>query len=356
MRILVLSRYSRLGASSRLRIYQYLPSLESDGFCTIVEPLLGDEYLNNLYHGRRKSLPYITKAYIKRLLLLLCAESYDLVWLEKEFLPWIPAWVELSLLSSKARLVVDYDDAIFHQYDRHSSAIVRFLLAKKIDRVIRRADLVVVGNTYLARRAREAGAKHVEIVPTVVDVSHYSVSRETLEDTVTIGWIGSPATAHNLYLIEQVLIALASQKNVRFFAVGANPLQLSNLPITVLPWSEAQEVEQIQQFDIGIMPLPDKPFERGKCGYKLIQCMACGKPVVASPVGANKEIVRDGIDGFLADSFDEWAGALTRLIDNPALRLRMGEAGRRRVESLYSLQVAAPRMKLLLHSMEAMVR
>ncbi len=354
MRLLILSRYARLGASSRLRTYQYLPLLESSGFQITVAPLLGDQYIEDLYAGKRKSFLKIVKAYFKRLLWMKRAINYDVVWVEKEFLPWFPAWLELSVLPKRARLVVDYDDAIFHQYDHHPSAFVRMLLGKKIDAVMRRADMVVAGNSYLAHRAQHAGSKHIEIVPTVVDTSRYVTVAKSNMDIVTIGWIGSPATAHYLHLIAPTLLEVARIKNVRFVAVGANADQLADLPVSAAPWTEANEVERIQQFDIGIMPLPDEPFERGKCGYKLIQCMACGKPVVASPVGANSEIVRDGIDGFWATSQADWIAALTKLIDDSALRLRLGSAGRERVETLYSLHVAAPRIEgLLLSLMES---
>jgi hypothetical protein len=117
-----------------------------------------------------------------------------------------------------------------------------------------------------------------------------------------------------------------------------------------VPWSEAEEVAAISACDIGIMPLADGVFERGKCGYKLIQYMACGLPVVASAVGANREIVRHGIDGFLAETEEEWRDALRTLAADPALRARMGAAGRRRVEEAYSLQVAGPRMADILRA------
>ncbi|MGZ4959596.1 MAG: glycosyltransferase family 4 protein [Methylomonas sp.] len=351
MRVLVLSRYSRLGASSRLRIYQYVPFLEAAGIQVTVAPLLDDQYINDLYTGKRKSLIKILKAYFDRLLWIRRAKDYDVVWLEKEFLPWLPAWLELAMLPKQVRLVADYDDAIFHQYDKHPSVIVRELLGKKINAVMRRADIVVAGNTYLANRARQTGTKRVEIVPTVVDTSRYASTAKSDADAVTVGWIGSPATAHFLHSIAPALNEIAKNKNVRFVAVGANADQLSGLPVSAEPWTETHEIEQIQQFDIGIMPLPDEPFERGKCGYKLIQCMACSKPVVASPVGANSEIVRDGIYGFWATSQADWITALTKLIDDSSLRFRLGCAGRARVETLYSLQVAAPKMESLFRSL-----
>ncbi|QSA98463.1 glycosyltransferase family 4 protein [Methylococcus sp. EFPC2] len=350
MRVLAFTRYTRIGASSRLRIYQYLPMLESSGFQVTVAPLVNDQYIINLYAGRPKSFLSMLQAYFERFLWIRRAAEFDVVWVEKEFLPWLPAWIELWIFSKRVRLIADYDDAVFHYYDLHPSAIIRKLLGDKIDSVMRRADIVVAGNGYLAERALETGAKDVEIVPTVVDTARYVAPDWSNDSIVTVGWIGSPATAHYLQLIAPVINHLAEKTNVRFVAVGANAEQLNGLPISVLPWSEAHEVEMIQQFDIGIMPLPDEPFTRGKCGYKLIQCMACGIPVVASPVGANAEIVRDGIDGFWANSQADWLTVLNRLIDDPSLRKRMGTAGRERVVTSYSLSVTADRLTHLILS------
>lgn len=354
MKINVFTRYGRLGASSRLRIYQFIPFLEQSEFQIDVEPLLDDEYITNLYAGKRTRLFDIFKTYYRRLLAINKSTRFDLVWVEKEFLPWLPAWFELGLFPSRMKLVVDYDDAIFHQYDQHKSALVRWLLGNKIDAIMRRANLVVAGNTYLADRARLAGAKRVEILPTVVDTTRYKASTMLGRKPIVIGWIGSPATSHYLKLIATALLEIGQIQNIKLVAVGANTDQLDGLPVMAVKWTETNEVQAIQDFDIGIMPLPDEPFARGKCGYKLIQCMACGVPVVASPIGANAEIVRDGIEGFWASSQAEWVTVLTRLISDSSLRKKMGEAGRQRVEKNYSLALAAPKLQQLLSSVVAL--
>jgi glycosyltransferase involved in cell wall biosynthesis len=349
--ILFFSRYARLGSSSRLRLYQYLPYLRDAGVDVTLAPLFGDDYVRGLYGGKIAKLA-VLKAYVARLGLMLKAGRFDAVWVEKEMLPWIPAWLELGLLPAKLPLIVDYDDAVFHRYDQHRLSLVRALLSRKIDKVMQRADLVVAGNEYLASRARNAGAARIEILPTVVDMTRYGVTPPEKEEQQlpTIGWIGSPATAHFLHLIAPALREVVTRKLARVIAVGANADQLHDLPITALSWTEVTEVADIQSFDIGIMPLPDAPFERGKCGYKLIQYMACGKPVVASPVGANSTIVRDGVDGFLASTHQEWVEALTRLLADPELRQQMGRAGRIRIENDFSLQHAGPRLIKLIES------
>ena len=162
-----------------------------------------------------------------------------------------------------------------------------------------------------------------------------------------VGWIGQRATADFLRPLAPLFEQLRKQGKGRFTAIGIDAQQLG-LPMASVPWSEDTEVASLQALDVGIMPLRDEPFERGKCGYKLIQYMACGLPVVASPVGVNRQIVEHGVNGFLAETPAEWAEALQTLLADPALRQRMGQAGRQKVEQQYSLQVTGPKLASLL--------
>jgi glycosyltransferase involved in cell wall biosynthesis len=349
MRGLFLTRYACLGASSRLRVYQYLPYLTENGFKATIAPFFGNEYVSGLYSGNISRVS-VFKAYIDRLRFILKVRHFDFVWVEYELLPWLPDWIELSLLPGGVPLVVDYDDAIFHRYDQHRLALVRSVLGKKIDVIMRRAALVIVGNDYLGAHARQAGAKRVELLPTVIDSTRYAVIGKAEVSPVTIGWIGSPTTAQYLRLVVPALRAMIASHNARIIAIGANSSQLHDLPIEIRPWSEDTEAADIQQFDIGIMPLPDDRWERGKCGYKLIQYMASGKPVVASPVGVNNMIVSQGVNGFLANTDSEWCDSLKLLCEDAGLRKRMGDAGRSRIDRDYSVQVAAPRLAELLRS------
>ena len=349
MRVLLLSRFTRLGAGSRLRFYQYLPYLKISGFDVTVAPLLDDDYVRGLSSGNISKLA-VLKAYFVRLRYILKARQFDLVWLQSEMLPWLPGWIELALLPKNIQLVVDYDDAIFHRYDQHQLGFVRKVLGEKIDVLMQRASIVIVGNDYLAERARQAGARRVEILPTVVDESRYAVIEKKEADSVTIGWIGQPSTAKYLSQLAPVLEKMIVRHSVRVVAIGPKPTQLHPLPIEVKPWNEETEAADVALFDIGIMPLSDDLWDKGKCGYKLIQYMACGKPVVATPVGVNNMIVRHGVNGFLAKTEAEWCDALDALCEDAALRKRMGDAGRKMMEQNYSLQVTAPRLADLLHS------
>src|SRR5262245_42836196 len=216
--VLVLTRYERLGASSRVRFLQFLPALERQGFSFDVCPLLDNAYVASLYGGPRVGAGRIVRAYARRLSALRRRLKYDLVWLEKEALPWLPTWMEIARLEGLP-YVVDYDDAWFHRYESHWLSP---LLGHKIDAVMRVAHTVVAGNDYLARRARQAGARHVEIVPTAIDLGRYSdLTANPPGRALAVGWIGIPPNAHYLTMIEPALRAVSAVNPVELHVVGA---------------------------------------------------------------------------------------------------------------------------------------
>ncbi|WP_204318722.1 glycosyltransferase family 4 protein [Pseudooceanicola aestuarii] len=346
----MLTRYDRSGASSRLRMLQYAEALSAEGVTATVCPFFDASYLERLYSGQSVLTP-TARAYLRRLRQLRAASQADAAWLEKEALPWLPWPLERTFLSRNIPMIVDFDDAVFHRYDMHRSALVRHILGRKLDRLMASAALVTAGNRYLADRARKAGARRVEIVPTVVDASVYRPSPEPRAwSPAVMGWIGTPGTWSD-YMVPMLPLftETAAATGARISAVGAGRDAPHPL-VDILPWAEDTEVEMIQQMDIGVMPLTDTPWARGKCGYKLIQYMACGLPVIASPVGVNAEIVEHGVNGFLASNETEWRAALATLIQDPELRRRMGEAGRRKVEEHYSLQVWGPKVARMIRS------
>lgn len=345
LKILALTRYGRQGASSRLRFEQFVPAFQKLGIDVEVSPLLSDAYLNRLYAGAGRSWLDITVDYLMRLPWLMRAKQYDLLWIEKELFPDLPAWFESLFAKLGIRYIVDYDDAIFHNYDLSKNPWRRTLV-QKIDRVMRHASLVVCGNRYLAERAQSAGASRVTVLPTVIDIDRYAVRVKAPTETVVIGWVGSSATVKYLDLIIPALRQLSREFHLKLCVIGAK-LKVEGIDVDNIPWSETDEVNQIQSFDIGIMPLLDSAWERGKCGYKLIQYMACSVPVVASPVGVNQEIVEDGVSGYLAGDTESWVEALRKLANAPERRRQFGARGRALVEERYCLQVVAPQMATL---------
>ena len=292
-----------------------------------------------------------TPEYAKRIINLYHVNNFDLIWIEKEALPWLPAWIEYKLGLDKATYIVDYDDAIFHSYDQHHFKLVRLVLGRKIDEIMQYAKFVLVGNEYLFERAKKAGAKRVELLPTVIDLEKYSPIFFINNDIFTIGWIGSPVTSHYLKLVIPALEEVCKNNNARLVLIGAKREDLPiNMPAKYVSWSEETEIKEIQKFDVGIMPLPDNAWEQGKCGFKLIQYMACSKPVIGSPVGVNSKIIRHGINGYQAKNINEWIWSLQKLKGDRKLCQKMGKAGREIVEKEYCLQVTAPRLRDIIFS------
>jgi glycosyltransferase involved in cell wall biosynthesis len=354
LKILVLTRYDRLGASSRVRFLQFLTALGGHGMSFSVKPFLDNDYISGLYRGERTRVGKVLGAYLRRFCVLLFRRKYDLVWMEKEALPWLPATIELALMRGTP-YVVDFDDAWFHRYDQNPAPIVRGLMAGKIDAVMRHAAVVVAGNEYLADRARHAAARRIQIIPSVIDFNRHmpgvisNIGRVSRNIPVVIGWIGTPLTARYLSGIEQAFRAIAALRSVELQVVGASaPAAFFGLPVKHIVWNEATEIETIRAFDIGIMPLDNTVWERGKCAYKLLQVMAAGRPVVASPVGANCTVIQDGINGFLADTPDRWIEVLIALIDDPNLRVRIGLEALQTVKDRYTIERVLPELASLL--------
>jgi glycosyltransferase involved in cell wall biosynthesis len=267
------------------------------------------------------------------------------LWVYAELFPWLPAGFERLAFRSSKPLLYDFDDAFFHPYDDHPRRAARRLLGGKLVPLIEGAAAVCAGNDYLRDYAARFN-ESVTILPTVVNIDDYRPAGDRPDRPLTIGWIGSPSTWRFVQPLLPLLAGLAREHRIRFVAVGAGAAAEADKfdGLTFTPWSEAGEIAAVQAMDIGIMPLPDEPWARGKSGYKLIQYMACGLPVVASPVGVNATIVDEGVTGLLASGPEEWRGALERLIDDAELRRAMGAKGRARAVEAYSLQAHAPRL------------
>lgn len=353
MRLLVLTRYSANGASSRVRFLQFLPWLECEGFRCDISPLIDDSRLLSSHVGQgRYGILDIFTLYLRRISILFKVRKYDVVWVEKEALPWFPAWFERWMLRG-VPYVLDYDDAIFHNYDLHPSAIVRYFYGTRIDRIMADASSVVGCNGYLGKRAQRAGSRAIEIVPTVIDLERYIPKTEYDDsggDLLRLVWIGSPSTMKYLELLREPLSVLGDKYEFKIRVIAGSDISIPGVDVEFVHWTLEEEVEYVRECDIGVMPLIDSEWEKGKCGYKLIQYMACGLPVVASAVGVNCEIIREGESGYLAQTNYDWIDKLGSLLADSALRKKMGEAGRDIVEAQYCVQRVAPRLIQILSS------
>jgi len=349
MKMLALMKYGNKAASTRQRLLQYREHFSYQGIEIEFIPLLNNDYLEQSFRGNAVSIFSILRSYVSRVNLLVSDRDFELIWVQYEAFPYMPGLVERLAAISGRPVVYDFDDAIFHQYDKHPNPLIRRFLGQKLQPLMRRASLCICGNAYLKAYAGRFSSR-TEIVPTVLDTDVYKPTVESRDSArpVTIGWIGSPSTWSFVQPLIPLLERLSQELNLIIRVVGAGRANATHSAFEFLDWSEDEEIVSIQGMDIGIMPLPDEPWARGKCGYKLIQYMACGLPVIASPVGVNSDIVNDGVNGYLACSEHEWEAAIRRLAASVELRGNMGAHGRQKIVNEYSLHVHGPRLAALL--------
>lgn len=322
-------------------MFQYLSHLEKRGFTFEISSFFDECYVENLYVGKQKNFFRYLIYYSKRFSIILAIatqlKKFDAVWIEKEAFPYLPAIFERLILVSGTPYILDYDDAIFHNYDGHRIALVRWLLGSKLNGLLQKSSAVLAGNKYLADYASQHGAQSVHFIPTVVDTARYDPNLEKEASPMRVGWIGTPYTARYLADLLPGLTAASKKADITLVTIGSPYLEApAGLSIEQHEWTEETESGLLASLHVGIMPLPDEPFERGKCGYKLIQYMASGCAVIGSPVGVNCQIVTGDV-GYLAKTNTEWAHALVALSSDPIKRRIMGENGRKKIEIHYSL-------------------
>lgn len=332
--------YGPLAASTRYRLEQYAPGLRLHGVDLQVAHLLDDDYLRRRFNGRAASALGLMKSGLARLTDLALLGKFDMALVHCELLPLMPGWLERSLM--KRPYIYDFDDAFYLRYQRGTMAKLRPFLGHKFDQVMAGAAAITAGNDELLRYAGRFNSQ-VEFLPTVVDLNHHVPDSTRKSSTFTVGWIGSPSTAPFLREIVSPLAELAKEGAVRLVVVGGSAPAIAGVQIEELPWDAATEIDLINSFDVGVMPLPDDEWSRGKCAFKLIQYMACAVPVIGSAVGANESVVTPDC-GYLASTHEEWLSALRALRDSASGRRQAGEAGRQRVAEHYCLQVTLPRM------------
>ena len=349
MKLLYFTKTSEEGPSSRYRVYQYLPYLRSTGIEVCVRPLFGATYFKVLSLPRPAAIIfkaiYAPVRFLKRFMDLLIMGRVDLLVVEGQLFPYLPPIVERILVWAKLKLVIELDDAIY----------LTTLHGRKIPRLMASAAGVIAGNNTIAEYARPY-TKHVHVIPTVVDTKrfHPSVSsRPAPERVLTVGWIGLPYNFGYLHLIREALRRVQALVQMQFRVISSHPPDLPGVNVEFRRWSLDTEVEDLQDCQLGVMPLDDDRWARGKCGLKLLQYMAMGIPAVASPVGVNKEIIKDGKNGFWATSEEEWFKRLMQLCQDSPLRATMGQAARQTIVEQYSLETWAPRLGTLYRHLAA---
>jgi len=352
MRVLALVPYPLEQApGQRYRVEQWAPYLAEHGVEVDFAPFASQRLAGLLYRPglvAAKAL-LMLQATFRRVGSAWSAGRYDAVLVHREAALIGPAWGERLASARQPRLVYDFDDAVWVPYVSPTNRYLSYLkFPGKTRSICRLASLVLAGNQNLADWAKRY-SRDVHIVPSTVSLRQYRVKPSgSGTATPVIGWTGSHSSMQYLLGLHGALVRLRQHLAFRLVLVGVSGVSMHGLDVECRPWRAASEAEDLWDFDVGIMPLPDDAWTRGKCGMKAIQYMAVGVPAVVSPVGANASIVRHGVDGYHATSDDAWMEALGQLLLDQDKRRRLGMAARASVESYYSAEAQAPRVAALI--------
>ena len=331
----------------RYRLEQWEPLLRERGV-EITYASFEDEELHGLLYKPgllHKKLKLVTRGLGRRLSSVRKAGDYDLVYIFREAALLGPPIFERLIHQRRTPIVFDFDDAIFVSYRSPSNGYLSYLkFASKTKTICRIASHVMVGNPYLAEYAKQVN-DHVTVIPTTIDTEKYRVPpRREKTGPPVIGWTGSHSTVQHLDTLRGALIKLAEKESFRLRVIGTPTYECPPVAVEAMPWRADTELEDLTEIDIGVMPLPDDAWSKGKCGLKALQFMALGIPTICSPVGVNTDIIHDDQNGYIAATEDEWVDKLARLLRSAELRQRLGDAGRVTVEEKYSAITQAPRV------------
>jgi glycosyltransferase involved in cell wall biosynthesis len=337
--------------SQRYRLEQWEPLLRERGVEITYAPF-EDEELHSLVYkpgNLLKKMGLVSRGFARRLSHVNKARNYDLVYIMREAALLGPPVFERLLHQQRTPVVFDFDDAIFVSYRSPSNGYLSYLkFASKTKTICRLSSHVMVGNAYLADYARQVN-DNVTVIPTTIDTDRYQLPareprNESQNGPLVIGWTGSHSTVQHLDTLREALRELAKTEKFQLRVIGTPTYECPPLDVEVRMWHAETEVTDLDGIDIGVMPLPEDKWSKGKCGLKALQFMALGIPTICSPVGVNSQIIQDGVNGFLAKSKAEWIEKLTCLLRSPELRHRLGEAGRATVLENYSARTQAPRV------------
>jgi glycosyltransferase involved in cell wall biosynthesis len=327
----------------RFRFEQYLGHLRSEGFhCELSALLTAEDH--RIFYGRSsffRKAGVLARGALRRARDVRRARDFDVVFLQREaFFGGWPVF-ERAFKARGVKLVLDFDDAIWLlDISEANRRYARLKRPQKTSEIMRMADLVVAGNQFLRDYALDFNPNTI-VIPTTIDTEGYTrTAPRRTEGVVCVGWTGSTTTIRNFETGLPYLTAIKARfgDRVRFRVIGDGSYRYDALGIVGEPWDAASEVDSLCDMDIGIMPLPDEIWSKGKCGLKGLQFMGLSIPVVMEDIGANREIVTDGQDGFLASGTETWVARLSALIESAELRARIGDAGRRTVERRYSVE------------------
>ncbi|MBN1607861.1 MAG: glycosyltransferase [Polyangiaceae bacterium] len=355
MRLLVLASYPRTAACTRFRACEYFPHLEAAGIHAELRPFLDEVSFTRFYEpGRMRKALGVMESTLRRLRVLVEHGRFDGVFVQRESGLIGPAWLETVLVRGLGLpLVFDLDDAVWLDASRTSAHPLATRLLKspgKTDSLIRMARCVIAGNGHLGDHANALGAR-VLVLPTVVSSQQWTPLPGRLDGELvdpaaipTIGWVGTHSTAAQLDMVVPALRMLAERgRKFRVRLVGANrTLDVPGVEVESVDWQLDQEVDNFRRIDIGLAPMFDNEWSRGKCAFKQVQYMSVGVPMVSSRSGAAAELLVAEQNALVADKEHDWGRQIERLLTRRELRRSLARAGRELVETSLCIERQAP--------------
>lgn len=335
-KILFLTAGPDIVASSRTRVYQFVPYLEKAGFqCRIIPYESKRSCWENLNHAKKSIFSKVLNklySYLQILRFISLASRYDILFIQRVL---IPIGLQKFIRRINDNIFFDFDDALYLNPGKK--------FVRRLDNLIKESKAVFLENEFTKEYSSRLN-KNIFVITGPIEVNRYLPdTRGGAKSKVVIGWIGSFGTAEFIKPLKEVFRGLSNKyENIEIDLIGAPDLDLGLRNVVTKTWRLETEVPDLQYFDIGIMPLLDNDWSRGKGGYKLLQYMSIGIPSVASAIGINAEIVKDGVSGFLVNNGSEWMDRLSKLIENPELRRSMGAEARKIAVERYSYEAYVP--------------
>lgn len=329
--------------NQRFRFEQYMTFLQENGFECVLSPLIATPEEDKTFYKQGNYIKKILlglRLALRRLTDVLRANEYDVIVIAREAFITGSTFFERALSKRKGKVIFDFDDSIWLNVISNNNRLFASLKdGSKTARIIKISDKVFAGNEFLANYAKKFN-NNVVIIPTTIDTDVYQPAYDRDKKKLTIGWSGSTSTIeHFQFAIPALRILKEKYKDsITIKVIGDSSFVDPSLNINGIPWRSETELDDLREIDIGIMPLPDNEWTWGKCGLKGLQYMALEIPTVMSPVGVNLDIIQQGVNGYLANSTDEWVEKISDLIEHPDLRVQMGKEGRKTVVKKYSVK------------------
>ncbi|MBI2833837.1 MAG: glycosyltransferase family 4 protein [Acidobacteria bacterium] len=328
-----------IAPGQRFRLEQWAAHASRSGIAMDFVPSVDEQFLSIVHQPGRtgRKVGGLIASFLRRMKDVMRCRRYDAVVIYRSLCLGGPAVLERVLAGMGRPIIFDFDDAIFLEHTTESNRRFGWLkFPGKTAAICRASTHVIVGNSFLADYARQHNP-HTTVIPTSLDTERYKPQARNGSSPVVVGWTGSSTSQTHLEAFAPILRELMLRRPVELRVLSNRRPNLPGLQFSWRPWSADTEVRELAEFDIGIMPMPDDVWSKGKCALKALQCMAMGTATICSAVGANCDVIRNGQNGFLASTTEEWLTHLLRLVDDPVLRDRIGRAGRETVEQGYSM-------------------